>query len=152
MVDVVLSQLPELYKDYVKTDKDDVQILFGGAIGMADIIGHYITIHYKHAEKRVYIYDSLFSKELSDVQEKIIKTLYPKAKYLRHVKPKTSQPDGSSCGVFAIATATAAILGDDPKKTSFKLDGGKNGKDRTMTMRNHLKDMLLSGKLNKFPA
>lgn len=151
MADVVLSQSPELFKEYSTTDKDDVQILYGGVIGNADAIGHYIAVFYKHSEKRVYVFDSLFNKKLSDVQQKILKVLYPNARAIRHIKPKTLQPDGTSCGVFAIASVTTAILGEDPKKRSFKLDGPR-AVDQTMGMRNHLKQILLSGKLSLFPA
>lgn len=152
MADVCLSQLPELYKDHAKTDRDDVQILYGGSIGNVKAIGHYITIFYKASEERVYVYDSFFSRSLSRVQQEIVETLYPKAKYVRHVKPATRQPNGTSCGVFAIASATHLILGKNPKNTTIKLDEGVFFRDRTMTMRNHLKDMLLAGKLSQFPA
>lgn len=150
MIDIAFNQNPELYELFVKprTDTDDVQVFYGGALNRANAIGHYICVFYKHSERRVYIYDPLMLKTLLDTQRKIINYLYPMAKYLRYVKPKTKQPDSTSCGVFSIAYATSLILGKDPKHTPLKL--GRQG-DRSMAMRDHLKKILQDEKLSLFP-
>lgn len=152
MADILLYQVPEFYKELAKNATDDVQILYGGRINDVKAIGHYICIFYKHTERRVYIYDSLFTQRLTDTQQQIVKFLYPLAKYQRFVKPKTLQPDSTSCGVFSIAYATTLILGRDPKHTSFKLNGGSLFGDRSMSMRHHIKQMLTSGYVSLFPA
>lgn len=149
MADVLLYQAPEYYKEHTKNSTDDVQIFYGGAVGDVEAVGHYICVFYKHSERRVYVYDSLVTKSLTKTQQKILDTLYPLAKYFRFVKPKTTQKDSTSCGIFSIAYATTLILGEDPKKVSFKLE--RRG-DQSMIMRNHVKKMLTNGKLSLFPA
>ena len=52
------------------------------------------------------------------------------------------QPDSSSCGLFAIAVATALTHGLDPVK--LKWDVSK--------MRRHLQDCLETRKLTNFPS
>lgn len=151
MADILLYQVPEFYKELAKNSTDDVQILYGGRVNDLHAIGHYICLFYRHNERRVYIYDSLVTKRLTDTQRQIVKYLYPLLQYIRYVTPKTKQVDSSSCGIFSIAYATTLILGQDPKYTSLKLDNLSRG-DRSMPLRLHLKEMLTSEKLSLFPA
>lgn len=154
MADVVLYQTPEFYKIFEKTSKDDVQILYGGAVNDDQAVGHYICIFYKHSEQKVYVYDSLYTQSLTATQQQIIKMLYPSSKSVEYVKPQTVQPDEEACGVFAIAYATTLILGDDPKtkSLSLKLDKKDKSGDKTMTLREHAKKMFVFKSLIAFPA
>lgn len=151
MADILLYQVPEFYKELAKNSTDDVQILYGGRVNDLKAIGHYICLFYRHNERRVYIYDSLVTRRLTETQHQIVKYLYPLVKYLRYVTPKTKQLDSSSCGIFSIAYATTLILGQDPKYTSLKLDSSSSG-DLSMPLRLHLKEMLINEKLSLFPA
>ena len=150
MIDITFNQNPELYELFVKprNETDDVQVFYGGALNRENAVGHYICVFYKHSERRVYIYDPLMLKSLLPTQRQIINFLYPMAKFLRYVKPKTKQPDSTSCGVFSIAYATSLILGKDPKHTSLKLGGDG---DRSLSVRDHLKKIMQDEKLSLFP-
>ena len=61
----------------------------------------------------------------------------PKFKFV----PCQDQGDGSSCGVFAIAFATALVFKKHLGKCRFEKD----------KMRSHLRDCILSGELSPFP-
>lgn len=78
----------------------------------------------------------------------VLSRLYPE-KHVVFVKPATTQLDGASCGVFAIAYATTIVLGDNPANYHLQLNTAN--KDKTMELRNHIKDMYLSKKLQLFP-
>lgn len=150
MLDVLLYQTPEFYKDFARSTKDDVQILYMGPVNDVEAVGHYVCIFYKHAEQKVYVYDSKALGSLTDTQHQIVRDLYPSSKSIEFVEPKTKQPDDESCGVFSIAYATALILGEDPKTRSFALD--KKSKDSSMSLREHVKKMFVFKDLIKFPA
>lgn len=124
---------------------EDVQIIFEGQPGQN--VGHYICIHYR-PNQIIYIYDSLNRGIISSRTQAILNIRYPG--YLLHVfiRSKTMQPDFTSCGVFAIAYATALIFHENP--ATYPLLLGTIG-DTTMTLRNHLASILQQNQLSMFP-
>lgn len=151
LLDINLCQVPEQYNIHAKFIEDDVQIMYGGKLNDVNAIGHYICVHYKHKERRVYIYNSLPGTTLYDTQKESIRVLYPDYKSIEFVKPKTTQNDGVSCGVFAIAYATTVILGKDPRLTPLKLYK-KAGADQSVFLRAHIIKMLTENELSLFPS
>lgn len=139
MIDVNRVYFPQLYEEN-DTERDDVQILYGGDIGV-DAVGHFLSIFYKAETKTVYVYDSLFRQELHEKQIQIINYRYPKREYIEFVKPKTVQNDETSCGCFAIAYTATIILGDDPATYNLKLHN----------LRKHIRKMFEENKLIPFP-
>ncbi|XP_031627096.1 uncharacterized protein LOC116343261 isoform X2 [Contarinia nasturtii] len=155
LIPVTVTQIPSECNDYAKFYEDDVQIMYGGSggdVGGEQIIGHYICVHYSHELKRVHVYDSLQSK-LYLRQKRVLQVLYPlvnftKTSSVKYIKPKTRQNDASSCGLFSIAYATTVIFGQDPATYKLQLSTG----DQSMTLRNHLFEMLTTGKFSLFPS
>lgn len=129
---------------------DDVQILFEGLAGPQNL-GHFICIHYRSEERKIYVYDSLYWQRISQNSLNILDIRYPGySKPLQFVKPKTKQPDGISCGVFASAYATTIILNENPAEYRLLL-GSDRDYDTTLFLREHLADMLERNELSLFP-
>lgn len=129
---------------------DDIQILFEGQAG-PDHTGHYICIHYKADNRKVYVYDSLHRRCLSPNSQEIIQRRFPELiEPINFVEPKTQQRDSSSCGVLAAAYATTILLGQNPAKYPLLLKSGPNQK-RTSLLRNHLAKIIEKKKLSSFP-
>lgn len=147
MITVLTVQIPELYTRRPGEDlNDDLQILFDGS-GGPDCIGHFFCIHYRANEHTVYFYDSLHIKMLTARLQRVVDIRYPGCA-VEFVKPKTLQPDGFSCGVFAAAYATTIILGEDPAEYPLQLMGRE---DQTLELRNHMAKMLQENRLSLFP-
>lgn len=125
MITVLGAQREEQYeRTPEEAHLDDVQILFEGRFGPKSI-GHYICIHYRANEQKVYVYDSLYSKKISQRSSNIIEKRFQSVK-VEFVRPRTLQPDGCSCGVFAAAYATTIILGENPAEYSLFLGNDRN--------------------------
>lgn len=132
---------------------DDVQILFR-SFGYG-VIGHWITIHYTAKSCTVVVYDSNNRERenyLCNNHREIIEIRYGAGTEIIFADPNPEQPDGTSCGVFAIAYATAILLGVRP--TDFRLRLRPKSvfvTDRAMELRMHLRDMFITGRFRLFP-
>lgn len=154
MIDVTSVQFKDLYAR--QTNNDDVQILYEGEIirdehefaAQNQIIGHYICIRFESATNTVYVYDSSSFGHLNQNSLDIINLRYKTPK-IQHVKVRTMQPDGLSCGAFAIANATTLILGRDPAAINYKIDWEIENK--SLTLRQHLFNMIQDRQLSMFP-
>ncbi|CAI6365678.1 unnamed protein product [Macrosiphum euphorbiae] len=94
---VLFYQTPLMYS--AVENVDDFQILYDGSIGN-DAIGHWLCVYYRNETKCVEVYDSLYHT-LNDNLFEILDILYP-SKSNVVFKSVIKQPDGYSCGVFAI--------------------------------------------------
>ena len=89
----------------------------------------------------VHLFDSLYNHViLSEVEDQTQDMLAGNLRDLVYV-PTQQQVNGSDCGVFAIATATCLVCGEDP--THITLD--------ILKMRSHLSACLKNGKIEMFP-
>lgn len=95
------------------------------------------------------MYDSLYHT-LNDNLFEILDILYP-SKSNVVFKSVIKQPDGYSCGVFAIAFATSLIFGRNPSDECYIIDYN-NMICKTWTLRNHLNNILVSKLLQPFPT
>ena len=105
---------------------------------------HWITTTNINCEAgEVRVFDSLYKPYVSlDIKKQVCSFLKPSSKFLTiNIMDMQKQPDSSSCGLFAIAVATALTHGLDPVK--LKWDVSK--------MRRHLQDCLETRKLTNFP-
>lgn len=152
MKSTLCVQQPEHYERAAEeVGTDDIQIIFEGQAGPHNI-GHYICIHYVAAERTVYVYDSLYYGKLTkNNSRKVIDRRYPQGTKVVFVEPKTKQPDGTSCGVFAAAYATTLILGRDPAEYPLLLQNHPSG-DKTLQLRRHLASILEEDRLSLFPT
>ncbi|KAH0567911.1 hypothetical protein KQX54_016083 [Cotesia glomerata] len=125
------------------TSNNDLQI-FGGHPSHP----HWYCLHFDG--HNVFIYDSLGSgnfEKLTEVEKHYIQVRYPKQVEEKRVvfKNVTSQPDGSTCGVYAAAYATTIALGGDPSDFVYS----QNSKE----MREHFyTHIILARKLVHFPS
>lgn len=149
---------------------DDIQILFVGHFLVQNSVGHYICVHFKAQEQKVFIYDSLYAgrrsheidnlnsihqaNHITDPIRNIIRRRYLLHREIVFVKPRTKQPDYKSCGVFAIAYATTLLLGNDPAEVALKLGNSRNVRnpDPTTDLRYHLVDMIQQERISLFPS
>lgn len=155
MISTIYAQRPSKYLP-VARDRDDLQIIFTAPKERLYSIGHYIVAHFVAAENVVKIYDSLHGggghgRVLRSEEMNILRRLYP-GRQIMFVEPATKQPDGSSCGVFAIANATSIILGRDPATHGLKLLNATRRRDNTMALRNHLAQMYRRNQIELFPS
>ena len=91
----------------------------------------------------VYIYDSMHQYITLNCKKQICSFLKPKQKVLNFcLINMQSQTDSSSCGLFAIAVATALTYGIDPSCCNWEVS----------KMRQHLLLSLENQKLEKFPT
>ncbi|KAL5246448.1 hypothetical protein ACI65C_013856 [Semiaphis heraclei] len=122
---VLFYQTPLMYS--AVENVDDFQILYDGSIGN-DAIGHWLSYHC------IIILDILYPSKSNVVFKSVIK-----------------QPDGYSCGVFAIAFATSLKFGRNPSDECYIIDYN-NMICKTWTLRNHLNNILVSTLLQPFPT
>lgn len=109
MISTIYAQRPSRYQP-ISGDRDDLQIIFSGNVLS---IGHYIVAHFVAEENIVRIYDSLYGngehgRVIQTEEWDILHRLYP-GREVRFIEPATKQPDGCSCGVFAIAYESILI-------------------------------------------
>jgi len=154
MISTICAQDPtEEYEFYKQTDVesslDDIQIIFEGEAGDENI-GHFICIFYEAERQIVFVYDSLYRKKLSRRALKILRARYPNYVGYVFILPKTTQPDGQTCGVFAIAYATSLLYGVDPAKYELYLNPACI--DSTKDLRMHLSNMLRNNDITLFPS
>ena len=94
-------------------------------------------------DDEVYIYDSLYVCVNQAIKNQIAALLATKKKEIKlKFMDVQIQSGGYDCGLFAIANATALVLGYEPGRFFF---------DQT-AMRRHLKRCLESGSLSLFPV
>lgn len=127
---------------------NDIQILFGGA-GGEDNIGHWKCIQYRADTRKVYVYDSLYSTMVDEVQQNIIFHMYPITEEdIIFVKPKYLQSGATSCGIHSIFYATTMLLGKDPSEVKVKINEIRG--DKSLYMRLHVLKMFANKKLALF--
>lgn len=149
MLNPICTAIDELVKrPDNETHLNDLQIFYDGSYNHVGG-GHYFTVYYDADMKTIFVYDSMRTGYLSKRIKEIFKIRYPKGK-VHHVRPKTVQPDGCSCGVMATAYATAIVFFRDPAKVSFKIDHKLPNK--TITLRRHLAKIIAHNKLKQFPS
>lgn len=163
LLEVTVTMVPAECENQVKQDEDNIQIMYGGSggdVGGENAIGHYVCVHYLHKQKRVHVYDSLYGTSLYPSQMEILKALYPSVNFsepgtLQFIRPKTTQFDSSSCGLFSIAYAVSIMFGKDPATYLLKLSTVKlffeERIDYSIALRKHLIRMLNTGKISIFP-
>lgn len=95
------------------------------------------------------MYDNLYHA-LNDNLFEILDILYS-SKSSVVFKSVIKQPDGYSCGVFAIVFATSLIFGRNPSDECYIIDYN-NMICKTWTLRNHLNNILVSTLLQLFPT
>ena len=99
------------------------------------------TIGTKHPE--VVVYDSMYSTAPNELQQQIAALLHTEEKTITLKFAKVSmQTNGSDCGVYAIAFATALCLGKSPQKLIFD----------ESRMRPQLIKCLADGSFTMFPV
>lgn len=130
-------------KPHKSSKINDVQISCG--IMRPGSNPHALCIFYHADSKEVRVYDSSMFEKLDSKQLEIIARLYPFNKGIVHKKAKTLQGKTPTCGFFALIYATMLLLGDDPEKTAFKLNGVHG--DETLYMRLHILNMFANRKL-----
>ncbi|XP_069962621.1 uncharacterized protein [Bactrocera oleae] len=128
-------------------DKANIQILFDPPPkcdnSLEEAVGHWICTKYDGREV-IHIYDSLNLKRLNNDQINYLNQIYPFNKEY-HFHLVQQQPDGTSCGVFAIYFATLLSFGRDPDINILKKTYD------VIRMRNHVCYMLNQKKLLRFP-
>ena len=83
---------------------------------------HWLTISTVGATSptEVFVYDSLYPTSSPHVKLQIASLMFSSAKEIRvSFKDVQMQGGGSDCGVFAVAFATAIVLGNDPSCLMF---------------------------------
>ena len=136
-----LSKREQLF-DSVKPNSPFVQIVHKD--------GHWITVsnidtaNKSHFNDSVTIYDSGYPSSISFEMKRIIcSIMQPQVDTLHFdVANVQAQPNGSDCGVFAIAFATELAYGCDPTRSNFMVDG----------MRQHLISCLEGKEMFRFPC
>lgn len=165
MADTLLVQRIEEYTHYSTTTTNGVQIIFQGNIG-SNNIGHYVCVHYVLNRQTVYIYDSLYNgsgfvddpkhktHKINANTRKVIHTLYPQHLHRVVVRPRTTQPDLKSCGVFAIAYVTTVLFNLNPAIYSLKLGASQlpQSYDQSIDLRFHLANIIQNENLQVFPS
>lgn len=70
-----------------------------------------------------------------------------------YAPPRTTQPDGNSCGIFAAAYATTIMFGMDPETYSLLLRPiHEPQNNRSMFLRNHMAMCLEQDQIILFPS
>lgn len=134
-----LKKPSELENPYLlgqfRSNKIDVQILFGMKMDGERIPGHYMCICFKKSENKVYVYDSKRGARFNKHQEKIVRILYPKHGMKIVFDDRIpAQENESSSGIYALAFAITLLRGGDLPHFSFKLNNSFGG-DETIHMR-----------------
>ncbi|CAB0044481.1 unnamed protein product [Trichogramma brassicae] len=106
---------------------------------------HWICLHYDGSD--LTLYDSLCRIEytmLASDEKKYLKKRFPEVEESNILIPwVTRQPDGISCGVYAIAFAVEIALGGNPTLVNYSQD--------VMRMRSHLVEIIRTKQLSLFP-
>ena len=105
---------------------------------------HWVTVTDVGCEPgHVYIYDSMHQYITLNCKKQICSFLKPRQKVLKFCFVNMqSQTDSSSCGLFAIAVATAITYGKDPSRCKWDVT----------SMRQHLLYSFENQKLEEFPT
>lgn len=142
------------YKEHYSKTVNDVQIIFDYIKSVRHdvagnlIYGHSKCIYYKASVKKVYVYDSAMTKNVTQREGQIINILYPFNKGILFKRPKIVQDHHPTCGIYTIAYATMLLLGQDPTKTEIRLNEVHG--DKTILMRIHLLNMFVNRKIKSF--
>lgn len=150
MTETIYAQQIQKYKPH-SLFGDNVQILF---CGTPHEIGHYIVVHYFAEKDEVRVYDSLGKNvnKLYPGAALIVDRLF-KNKPIRFMKPVTTQPDFTSCGVLALANLTTILHGQDPEQYPYDLIRSDDPNvDRSRLLRKHLAKMIIENKWELFPT
>lgn len=129
----LFRRYPNFYRT-VSRKWDHIQII------LAD--EHCIVSYYMAKPGEVLLYDSgfVYGQTLTNNQKIIVERLYPGVRY-RFIKPKTTQPDNQSCGVFAIAYVLLLLSGENPETHQLPLSDLNTG-DSTKPLRESLVSFL----------
>lgn len=122
-------------------------------IQMHNVGNHWVTSFREAAQTEVRLYDSLVSFALPVFQPRLQKLLVKQMKQIYNMGNMNSsiqvlccsttiQPNGSDCGVYAIAFATDLCNGRDPGLIDYD----------TRRMRQHVVTCFSNGVLTSFPA
>ena len=107
--------------------------------------GHWLTVSTIGAEHpaEVFVYDSMYSCASTSIKQQIAALLAtPSNSITLKFVDVQMQSGGYDCGLFAVAFATALVLGKNPGQFLF---------DQT-AMRKHLWKCLKSGRMTMFPV
>lgn len=110
-----------VYFEYVRAAKcnqnqNDIQILYGENY-------HWICTFYKANDGKIYVYDSIYRRQLTGKQKEVLQRFYPFIpkdnfdNYVVFVPPKLRQGDGVSCGVFALFYMKLLMDGSSPENS-----------------------------------
>lgn len=144
MINPIMFSFEDVYnRAENETHLDDLQIFYGGDYGT----GHYVCTFYNASLNSVFVYDNM--TDVCDRTQDLIKLRYPTAKVVP-LLPDVKKPDDESCGVFAVAYATAIIFHHDPATLPLKID--HNLKNKTTSLRVHLFKILKEKLLEMFPS
>ena len=147
--DAVISQYPNNQMAAVENFIQIINFLPEGVIRTdlplneyVELIGHWITICYRHG--KLYIYDSNLCGRTTDRDDakQLFRLLFGAHAQLEH-KLVTQQKDGISCGYFATAFAISLALGINPATIDFI--------DQHVELIHHFKNMIQSNSLVMYP-
>lgn len=119
----------------------------------AEDVGHWICVHFKHPENKLFVYDSFNSNHLSSEHKDIISKLYPSINLLTDIvfkHLKYTQKTVTACGVFAAMCAITLVLGKDPSTINFKICY-ENEEDEAKYLRLHLLKIIDEFCITHFP-
>lgn len=95
-------------------------------------------------KNKLFVYDSVVGLNLSKEELTFLSKRYPNVKPCAITKIViTIQPDGTTCGVYASATAVSILLGKDMMKENFSRNA--------QVMREHYIKILNSRQVERFP-
>lgn len=126
-----------------ETHLDDLQIFYGGDYDT----GHYTCTFYNASLNSVFVYDNM--TDVCNRTKNYISMRYQNATVVP-VATVAKNIDEESCGVLAIAFATAVVFHQDPATYPFKID--HHLKSKTQTLRQHLTKILAQNRLEMFPS
>ena len=101
-----------LYSSLSRDNANDNWLLYGR--------GNWVCSYYDR--KNIFIYDFLNNKRLEKDHEQFLKKLFPAYDFIQNpVQFPTvqQQPNGSDCGVFAIAFAVSLLFNIKPEKVQY---------------------------------
>lgn len=152
LISPVFYQKPYIYSFFPINYRNDIQLMFRKTSEIKDpsnnitIYGHYFCTHFIWQENIINLYDSQYhlynEKEKNDI-ENLIKPIFD-VKYgettTRWKKPKSTQNDCYSCGLYSIEYIVMLIYGIDPEK--YELNLIETEADQTMSLRQHIEYMI----------
>ncbi|XP_067216432.1 uncharacterized protein [Linepithema humile] len=131
-------QFPELI---TASDSDNSLQIIGG-----NCTDHWRCIFFDGS--KLHVYDSLPNctyDKLAEKEKDYIRKRYPTINVSDITFQKVqSQPDSTSCGIYAAAFATAVVLGKNPCEEKYSND--------VQRMRRHLMNIIEKNKLSLFPS